>query len=272
MGKGKASDGKGGTPTCAVPAVAGRVWELSQEPQGCRQIQTAMESPEKANEIAAELKGHVLEAMRCPHANHVLQKYITAARPQDSQFILSEILEVPGAAEAAARHKYGCRIVQRLVEHCPPWQSQPLCDAVLKDVPALARHPYGNYVLQNFLEHGSPKLKKLLAVELGKEIVAISHDSFGGAVVSCAMSHLEQQDVLPLAETILKEDGLLTYMAQSRHGHSAVRYILKALHGQLYHAARDALLADVASLRASRYGRAVLAWLETAEQSTPTSV
>merc|ERR1719436_1102020 len=51
----------------------GRVWELSQDAAGCREIQRAFDSA--ATEVdremlAAELRGHVYEALRCPHANY----------------------------------------------------------------------------------------------------------------------------------------------------------------------------------------------------------
>eukprot|EP00913_Durusdinium_trenchii_P035379 g33108.t1 len=100
--------------------------------------------------------------MRCPHANHVLQKCITCSRPQDCQFIVDEIMACNGFVELAARHKYGCRIIQRLLERCP-LQVERIAAAILSDVSGIARHPYGNYVLQNLLEHGTPAHRHRLA-------------------------------------------------------------------------------------------------------------
>ena len=58
-----------------------------QDAKGCRDVQRAIE--EAADDVTrsrlvTELAGHVLDAMRCPHANHVLQKCITCSRPGKS--------------------------------------------------------------------------------------------------------------------------------------------------------------------------------------------
>ena len=63
--------------------LTGRVWELSQDSKGCRDVQLAIEqaTDDFRRVLVAEVAGHVLDAMRCPHANHVLQKCITSSRP-----------------------------------------------------------------------------------------------------------------------------------------------------------------------------------------------
>ena len=69
---------------CREISLAGRVWELSQDSKGCREVQLAIEeaSDDVRRGLLAEIAGHVLDAMRCPHANHVLQKCITCSRPE----------------------------------------------------------------------------------------------------------------------------------------------------------------------------------------------
>eukprot|EP00440_Ansanella_granifera_P040248 gb/GFBE01043654.1/.p1 GENE.gb/GFBE01043654.1/~~gb/GFBE01043654.1/.p1 ORF type:complete len:365 (+),score=63.14 gb/GFBE01043654.1/:1-1095(+) len=252
-------------PSSSCPQVTGRVWELSQDAQGCREVQLAIDcavSDESRAALAAELQGHVLEAMRCPHANHVLQKCITSTKPHVSQFIVDEILASPGAAELAARHKYGCRIVQRLLEHCLQEQVEGVAQAVLGDVLGIARHPYGNYVLQNLLTHGTALQKHELAEALNRDIAPICQDAFGSAVVAFALSTLDREDAVSLARAILQESGLLAFMAHSRHGHSAVRLILQALDGPDLKEATKLLRLEMASLKVSRYGRVVATWLD----------
>lgn len=249
---------------CREISLAGRVWELSQDSKGCREVQLAIEeaSDDVRRGLLAEIAGHVLDAMRCPHANHVLQKCITCSRPQDCQFIVDEIMACNGFVELAARHKYGCRIIQRLLERCP-LQVERIAAAILSDVSGIARHPYGNYVLQNLLEHGTPAHRHRLAEELRQEIVAICQDSFGSAVVAAALSKLCKEDAISLARAIVQEQGLLTFMAHARHGHAAVRTILQALDGPDLAKARELLSAELPSLKVSRYGRVVASWIDT---------
>eukprot|EP00435_Cladocopium_sp_Y103_P035409 s456_g9.t1 len=249
---------------CGHLQLTGRVWELSQDAKGCRDVQRAIEEAADnvtRSRLVAELAGHVLDAMRCPHANHVLQKCITCSRPQDCQFIVDEIMACHGFAELAARHKFGCRIIQRLVEQCPQ-QVEGMASAILSDVSSIARHPYGNYVLQNLLEHGSPSQRRRLAEELILNVAPICQDSFGSAVVASALTKLSQEDTMSLAKAIVQEDGLLTFMAHARHGHAAVRLILQALDGPNRAKARDLLCAELPSLKVSRYGRVVAGWIE----------
>jgi len=98
-------------------SVLGSVWRLSREPEGCRRVQAAVEACcadlDVQLRLTAELKGRVWEAIRCPHANHVIQKCVTALHPEASQFIIDEVLQRGsgtvagvlwhGAAEAPAR-------------------------------------------------------------------------------------------------------------------------------------------------------------------------
>merc|ERR1719326_2532951 len=92
-----------GGPDChaQVAFLQGCIWRLSTDGQGCRLVQEVLTDAACDDErivVASELHTHVWEALRCPNANHVLQKCIDTMRPADSQFIIDEILEGgPGA-------------------------------------------------------------------------------------------------------------------------------------------------------------------------------
>ena len=84
--------------------LTGRVWELSQDSKGCREVQQAIEeaSDDVRCSLVAELCGHVLDAMRCPHANHVLQKCITCSRPRK----IIGMSQKPSLLDVAANPRY----------------------------------------------------------------------------------------------------------------------------------------------------------------------
>merc|ERR1719162_532193 len=138
--------------------IAGNVWALSRDPQGCRRVQRELEDAKTDHGravLAKELHGHVWEAIKCPNANHVLQKCIVNMRPQTSQFIIDEIMEMPGGVVKVARHTYGCRIAQRLLEHSPSTQVKELVENLLEHTVELSMHSFGNFVMQHLLEHGT---------------------------------------------------------------------------------------------------------------------
>ncbi|CAJ1366785.1 unnamed protein product, partial [Effrenium voratum] len=128
-------------------SVVGRVWEYSQDSVGCREVQDAMDKCDEATlvRMATELKDHVWDAACCPHANHVLQKCILALRPGKLQFIIDVFVHQRLVVQAA-RHKYGCRIIQRLIERCPSEQIEGLLRCLMKEAPLVSCHAYGNYV------------------------------------------------------------------------------------------------------------------------------
>lgn len=262
----------------AVPAVLqpspfagawwfGRVWNLAQDPQGCRDVQAALEaatSEEERAALASELRGHICEALRCPHANYVLQKCIAMMPAHRLDFVVDELAaKGPGIVAYAARHKYGCRIFQRMLEHCPPYQVQSIAERLLEDAIGTCLHPYGNYVMQHLLEFGTADQRSLLAGLLRQHIAVVGADPHACAVVGKAMTYGSRLDQVSIARGLLWVPGLIASMARSRHGHVAAKLVLNVLEGPELEEACSQLLADAACLRNSRYGQLVLSSLKS---------
>ena len=54
-----------------------------------------------------------------------------------------------------ATHPYGCRVVQRVLEHCTIADVKDhIRGEILRTTLPLATDQYGNYVIQHMLEHG----------------------------------------------------------------------------------------------------------------------
>lgn len=65
-----------------------------------------------------------------------------------------------GEVVPLSQHTYGCRVVQRVLEHCDdPDVKERFMVEILKDVLALSTNIYSNYVIQHVLEFGSPAEK-----------------------------------------------------------------------------------------------------------------
>mmetsp|Transcript_77319 Transcript_77319/g.226746 ORF Transcript_77319/g.226746 Transcript_77319/m.226746 type:complete len:313 (-) Transcript_77319:209-1147(-) len=235
-------------PSQDFPSLTGRVWSLSRDPVGCRDVQFALESA-KADEdrtiIASELQGHIREAIRCPHANHVIQKCITTMAPLAFQFIIDELMEGPAIFQAV-RHKYGCRIVQRLLEHALSAQVHNIAEAILSDVYWIARHPYGNFVMQHLLERGGRDHRHRICRAICHDVAGLGKDTHGRAVISSAMACAAREDQVTVARAVFREPGLLVCMARTRHGHHAAKCVAEVLEGRDLEDAKRLLQAESA--------------------------
>ncbi|KAM0829720.1 hypothetical protein ACQ4PT_066706 [Festuca glaucescens] len=122
----------------------GRVLALSLQMYGCRAIEVV--DLAQQTKMVAELDGHIMRCVRDQNGNHVIQKCIECI-PQDViQFIVSTFY---GQVVLLSTHPYGCRVIQRVLEHCDdPTTQQIMMDEILQSVCLLAQDQYGNYVVQ----------------------------------------------------------------------------------------------------------------------------
>lgn len=247
-------------------SLLGRVWALSQDARGCREVQEALGdeslSETQREAIAAELRGHVLEAAVCPHANFVLQKCIVALKPEAVQFIVSEIPS--HSVTSLAQSRYGCRILQRLFERCHRSQVHALVESVLADIVAIAQSPYGNYVVQNLLDSpGADAEQRCRLVQLLRDAVGelgLHPSGFGCIVISAALTKCRTESRKAILRAVLEEPGLLGSMARKRHGHKTVLAALDVAEEAEFERARRILGAD-AGLSTNKFVRAVAARL-----------
>ena len=64
--------------------------------------------------------------------------------------------DIKGAVVGLSTHPYGCRVVQRVLEHCTIEEAKDtIRRQILQSTAPLATDQYGNYVIQHMLEHGS---------------------------------------------------------------------------------------------------------------------
>lgn len=152
---------------------------------GCRLVQTALDKANCADRDALVkiLQPHVEELYNCPHGNHVLSKIIEVT-PSSCAALGFVIEKFAGRGVTTAKHRFGCRIMERLIEHCDESQIGSLVKEVVADAGTLIKHPYGNFVMQHLLEHWPS--------ERGSILQAILQDVPGLAVHRTA-SHVVQK-------------------------------------------------------------------------------
>jgi len=216
--------------------------------------------------IADELRGYVPKAARCPHANHVLQKWVAASRPEATQFVVDELLRRPCCLVQTARHRYGCRIVQQLLRHCHFWQTMLLAEELIRDAASLSCHPFGHYVIRCLLECGVEDQRRRVIQAMQQEIGTVARSTMACGVILAGLENCTPDDALQLARTIVSEPGLLRVLAAKRSGDVVMQGLLRALPGPERNRAVALLLQDSQPLMVSRHGRVALQGLLRAPQ------
>jgi hypothetical protein len=180
--------------------------------------------------LAMELVGHVQEALQCPHANHVLRKCITTMQSSSLQFLIDELVQEGAEAIAdAARHRYGCRIIEALLKNCSANQVRELVQYLLAEAAALSVHMYGNFVMQRLLENGTDDQRHHICVVLLVDIIGTGSNFYGAAVLGTAMKHALPEDQRSLARAVVNTNGLFAAILRFRHGRNVKEQLFRAL-------------------------------------------
>ena len=79
---------------------------------------------------------------------------------------------------ALSTHPYGCRVIQRILEHCTIDQTSPILGELHEHTERLIQDQYGNYVIQHVLEHGSPDDKSSIVNMARGNVLLLSQHKF----------------------------------------------------------------------------------------------
>jgi len=212
----------------ALEAIRGNVLRLALDVEGCRALQLALQvaSIGTMAELLGELHGHVREALASPHANYVVQKVVEVAPAHLSSFVAAELR---GAGAAVARHRYGCRVWVRLLEHSHANTALAgLLEEVLAEARELCKHMFAHYVLQSFLEHGSPELQERVAAVLLEDARGLARHRSASHVVEAALLHCQPETRQRLAGALLGGTVEETLeLAQCQFGSFVVKLLLE---------------------------------------------
>jgi len=216
-----------------VTNLTGRVLSLSKEAQGCRKVQQALTEArdnEERRALVEELHGHIQKLSRSPHGNHVVQQCIVIMPPRSLQFIITEITG-GDKMRTFARHKYACRIVQSLVERCPPEQVYDLVDLLLEEFLELAKHGYGRFVVEKLLRHVVGKQRIRLNQLVEQHVLELALHQNGCAVLCAALEYGDLVDRGRMAELILEASDQVAFMVDTRYGSAILSNLLNLLDG-----------------------------------------
>lgn len=101
-------------------------------------------------------------------------------------------------------HTYGCRVIQRILEHCEEKQIRPIIDQILNELHNLTQDQFGNYVIQHILEHGKVQEDKNKIVKTIKgKAIELSNHKFASNVVEKCLEYASEKDKKEIIDEFL---------------------------------------------------------------------
>ena len=165
-----------------------------------------------------------MACVRDQNGNHVVQKAIERIPAEHIQFIVNAF---QGEVCKNATHPYGCRVIQRMLEHC----EEPTRLAILQELHSCAStlisDQYGNYVTQHLIQHGRPEDRRKIINLVISNLVKFSKHKFASNVVekSIEFGALEErlQIVQKLTMTNERGESPVQTLIRDQYGNYVVR-------------------------------------------------
>jgi hypothetical protein len=239
-------------------------WKLALSPHSTRLCQEVLVEVvgEAQTTFLKELEPHFEELYQNMHGNYVLARVIEVM----PSAVLGPLIRrrMKGRAVAMARHRFGCRIVERVVEHCSEAQIGCLLDEIVADAGTLCRHPFGNFVVQKILEHGSIARRTIILKQMVPTIPVVAMHRTASHVVQKALDHCGEEGQCAVAEAILRAPApnSVLEIADNRFGSFVLEQLASCGGGDAEFSVmevRRRVLRSSDTLVYSQHGRRVLA-------------
>jgi len=245
--------------------------DLALSASGCRVVQAAVEvaGGEHRSLMTQYMHGHVAELLDSPHGNHVLQKCIEVLPPDTVQFVLNELCAFPDHGLSIARHRFGCRILERLLEHCPTEQTRVLAEGVIENAYVLCRHPFGNYVVQHVLEYGTPTQRNAVVEALLQGgVMQLAMHRVASNVIERALVECTAEGRHALVGQLVAEPSAALAMASSRYGSFIAQRLLELPASPQRDEIKKQFSEGLEILKASKHGKQLVATIAPEEAET----
>eukprot|EP00934_Nitzschia_sp_Nitz4_P004423 Nitzschia sp. Nitz4//scaffold121_size67750//10287//13196//NITZ4_006062-RA/size67750-augustus-gene-0.120-mRNA-1//1//CDS//3329534333//4413//frame0 len=200
----------------------GEMLKLSLHSYGCRVVQKALETLDDKDipGLLTEFHGHVLKCIHDQHGNHVIQKCVEvmSAKAKKARaggndvmadyfngqidFIVDDVLN---NVQSLACHAYGCRVLQRLLEHSPEPKKSMALDEISSCHKTLLDDQYGNYVIQHVLQFGrSSDRDSILDIVVSNGLLILSRQKFASNVVEKLLQYGNHEQRKRIVREMLK--------------------------------------------------------------------
>jgi pumilio RNA-binding family len=205
----------------------GEMLQLSLQMYGCRVVQKALESLDERDipGLLAEFHHNVLSCIHDQNGNHVIQKCIEVLSTRAKKarqtgdharadflnhqidFIVKDVLANTATLSC---HPYGCRVLQRILEHCEDVRKTAALDEIALCHRKLLDDQYGNYVIQHVLQYGrDPDRDSILDIVLESGLLRLSRQKFASNVVEKLLKYGNTAQRSRIVDEMLKVSVVL---------------------------------------------------------------
>lgn len=179
---------------------------------------------EQQAELTKELEPDILRVIRDQNGNHVVQKIIELVPRQYIDFIMNA---VRGQSTGLASHTYGCRVIQRLLEHGTESDKMEIMTELHASAQILITDQYGNYVAQHVIQNGKPEDRAKMIDLVMAQLLTLSKHKFASNVVEKCIEYgtAEQRTIVREQLTTVGSDGTspLQQMMRDQYGNYVIR-------------------------------------------------
>merc|ERR1712007_212062 len=100
--------------------------------------------------------------------------------------------ELAGSTKTIAQHRFGVRILCRLLEHCPQTMIAEMVSEVIENAAFLGRHRFGTFVVHHIIDFGTSEQRRLVMAVLAREGLGFVEDRYGSKLLQHALSYSEE--------------------------------------------------------------------------------
>ena len=210
-------------------------------------VQKAFESVDESDlpKLLSEFQNNVLSLIHDQNGNHVIQKCIEvlsrnakAAQEEGEEtkatffgeqidFIVDDVLD---NLATLACHPYGCRVLQRILEHCIERQKSATLENISKCLRVLFDDQYGNYVIQHVLQFGRVQDRDMvLEMVVGNGLLKLSRQKFASNVIEKLLKYGNEDQRKSIVREMLKrvDEKTDTVVEEGEEGTSIVLLMVR---------------------------------------------
>lgn len=188
----------------------------------CRVVQKSLETLDETDlpPLLKEFHSNVLGCIHDQNGNHVIQKCIEVMSDKSREardngenstadffneqidFIVDDVMD---NVKSLSCHPYGCRVLQRILEHCVEPKKSRALDEIHKCHRTLLDDQYGNYVIQHVLQFGRLEDRdSVLEIVAENGLLIMSRQKFASNVVEKLLKYGNAQQRKAVVREMLK--------------------------------------------------------------------
>jgi len=133
-------------------------------------------------------------------------------------FVIQDVLV---NAETLSCHPYGCRVLQRVLEHCDQVRKTEVLDEIMLSHRKLLDDQYGNYVIQHVLQYGREVDRdSILEIVVESGLLRLARQKFASNVVEKLLKYGNGPQRRAVVREMLKPSDDASIPTNSSNGNS----------------------------------------------------